>query len=128
MVELNDTASITLDRRQRDQEQAKRQKSLRSQLPSDAYATFSESGEMEIVTRPPPLSANSCSAASHSISSAAIAEDVESSSNQQVTTGSLQKDKTPPADPQAAMRNIRFAAVGLIIVILFVLWVRQRRR
>ena len=46
----------------------------------------------------------------------------------QTETQTLQPDPVqPPPDPEATFRHIRLGIVALIVVILFFLWLRQRK-
>ena len=48
----------------------------------------------------------------------------------QTAAQTLQPQPEPirqPADPDAAFRHIRLAAVAVIVLVLFILWLRQRK-
>ena len=46
----------------------------------------------------------------------------------QTTAQTLQPEPVrPPADPDATFRHIRLAAMAVIVLVLFFLWLRQRK-
>ena len=44
------------------------------------------------------------------------------------STQTIQQPQKPPTDPDAAMRHLRLSIVAVIVLILFFVWIRQKRR
>ena len=55
--------------------------------------------------------------------------DLDNQPTTEITAQTLQPEPvTPPSDPEATFRLVRFGIVVLIAIILFFLWLRQRKR
>ena len=44
------------------------------------------------------------------------------------TSTLVQPPATPPPDPDAAMRHLRLSIVAVIVLVLFLVWLRQKRK
>ncbi len=55
--------------------------------------------------------------------------DLDDQPTTEITAQTLQPEPgTPPSDPEATFRHVRLGIVILIAIILFFLWLRQRKR
>ena len=102
MIEVNEDITLVADRQLRDVEQGQAQ--------AKAIAEGRE-------VHPALLEA----------ASATPAIDITPTSTETVTQ-TIQQPPKPPPDPDAAMRHLRLSIVAVIVLVLFFVWVRQKKR
>ena len=50
------------------------------------------------------------------------------SQHMEVTVQTVQQQPPPSSDPNAAMRHLRLSIVAVIVLVLFFVWIRQKRK
>ena len=46
----------------------------------------------------------------------------------EVTAQTIQQPSQPPPNPEAALRHLRLSIVAVIVLVLFFVWIRQKRK
>ena len=101
MIEANEDISLTVERQLHDVEQGQAQARAIAEGREVHPAILAAQAEVDYV--PPPQE------------TAAI------------ETHTIQRPAGPPPDPDAAMRHLRLSIAAVVVLALFLLWLRQRR-
>ena len=99
MIEANEDISLVTERQMRDVEQGQAQ----AKAIAEGREVHPAVLETEAATPPPTLD---------------VAAQV---------TQTIQPPPGPPPDPDAAMRHLRLSIVAVIVLVLFFVWLRQRK-
>ena len=104
MIEANEDIALVTDRQIRDVEQGQAQaKAIAEGREVHPAVLEAASSTPAIDTASPPIEVT-------------------------VTAQTIQQPPQPPPDPDTAMRHLRLSIVAVIVLILFFVWIRQKRR